>query len=60
MVPATLPATGSDVECMVLARAVLWHAQHRVPLDRNKGGRVPVACRATPPPRTESAPCPPD
>ncbi len=36
MDPAALTAIGRDVECMVLARAVLWHAQHRVLLDRNK------------------------
>jgi formyltetrahydrofolate deformylase len=36
MDPAALAVIGRDVECMVLARAVLWHAQHRVLLDRNK------------------------
>jgi formyltetrahydrofolate deformylase len=31
-----LAAIGRDVESMLLARAVLWHAQQRVRLDRNR------------------------
>ena len=29
-------ATGRDVENMVLARAVKWHAEHRILLDGNR------------------------
>ncbi len=31
-----LAATGRDTECLVLSRAVKWHAEHRVLLDRHK------------------------
>jgi formyltetrahydrofolate deformylase len=34
--PAELTAIGRDVECAVLARAVKWHAERRVLIDRNK------------------------
>ena len=34
--PAELTAIGRDVECSVLARAVRWHAERRVLIDRNK------------------------
>jgi formyltetrahydrofolate deformylase len=34
--PAELTAIGRDVECAVLARAVQWHAERRVLIDRNK------------------------
>jgi formyltetrahydrofolate deformylase len=34
--PAELTAIGRDVECAVLARAVRWHAERRVLIDRNK------------------------
>jgi formyltetrahydrofolate deformylase len=34
--PAELTAVGRDVECAVLARAVKWHAERRVLIDRNK------------------------
>jgi formyltetrahydrofolate deformylase len=30
---AALVAAGRDVECQVLARAVRWHAEHRVLLN---------------------------
>ena len=33
MDPATLTALGRDVECVVLARAVKWHAEHRILLN---------------------------
>jgi formyltetrahydrofolate deformylase len=33
---AELSAIGRDVECAVLARAVKWHAERRVLIDRNK------------------------
>ncbi|NLT54001.1 MAG: formyltetrahydrofolate deformylase [Actinomycetales bacterium] len=33
MSPGDLAATGRDVECQVLARAVRWHAEHRVLLN---------------------------
>ena len=36
MEPAQLTATGRDVESLVLARAVTWHAQHRVLLAGGK------------------------
>jgi formyltetrahydrofolate deformylase len=36
MEPAQLTATGRDVESVVLARAVTWHAQHRVLLAGGK------------------------
>ncbi len=32
----TLTALGGDIESLVLARAVKWHAEHRVILDGNK------------------------
>jgi formyltetrahydrofolate deformylase len=31
--PERLAAVGRDVECLALARAVLWHVEHRVLLD---------------------------
>ncbi|HVW81687.1 MAG TPA: formyltetrahydrofolate deformylase [Mycobacteriales bacterium] len=31
--PAALAATGRDLECVALARAVRWHLEHRVLLD---------------------------
>ena len=34
--PEKLAAVGRDVECLALARAVLWHVQHRVLLDGRK------------------------
>jgi formyltetrahydrofolate deformylase len=33
MAPEVLAAAGRDVECQVLARAVRWHAEHRVLLN---------------------------
>jgi formyltetrahydrofolate deformylase len=33
---AELAAIGRDIECAVLARAVKWHAERRVLIDRNK------------------------
>jgi formyltetrahydrofolate deformylase len=33
---AELTAIGRDIECAVLARAVKWHAERRVLIDRNK------------------------
>jgi formyltetrahydrofolate deformylase len=37
--PEQLAAVGHDIECQVLARAVRWHAEHRVLLN---GGRTVV------------------
>ena len=34
--PADFTATGRDVECVVLARAVRWHVEHRVLLNGHK------------------------
>jgi formyltetrahydrofolate deformylase len=34
--PEQLVAVGRDVECQVLARAVKWHAEHRVLLNGNR------------------------
>ena len=31
-----MTAAGRDVEAQVLARAIRWHAEHRVLLDRNR------------------------
>jgi formyltetrahydrofolate deformylase len=31
-----MTAAGRDVECMVLARAVRWHTEHRVLLNGHK------------------------
>jgi formyltetrahydrofolate deformylase len=36
MTPAQLTAMGGDVECSVLARAVMWHAQRRVLVNGHK------------------------
>lgn len=36
MDPDTLAAIGRDVECMVLARAIKWNAEHRVMLNGRK------------------------
>jgi formyltetrahydrofolate deformylase len=33
--PAEMTAAGRDVEAQVLARAIRWHSEHRVLLDRN-------------------------
>ena len=33
--PAEMTAVGRDVEAQVLARAIRWHSEHRVLLDRN-------------------------
>ena len=33
MDPDQLAAVGRDVECMALARAVRWHAEHRISLN---------------------------
>jgi formyltetrahydrofolate deformylase len=35
-VPEALTVVGRDVECIALARAVRWHAEHRVLLNGNK------------------------
>ncbi|TDC85787.1 formyltetrahydrofolate deformylase [Micromonospora sp. KC606] len=34
--PAEMAAAGRDVEAQVLARAIRWHSEHRVLLDRNR------------------------
>ncbi len=34
--PADMTAAGRDVEAQVLARAIRWHSEHRVLLDRNR------------------------
>ncbi|WP_370262549.1 formyltetrahydrofolate deformylase [Limnobacter sp.] len=36
LTPDELTARGRDTECMVLARAVKWHCEHRVVLNGNK------------------------
>jgi formyltetrahydrofolate deformylase len=36
MTPAELTARGQDTECLVLARAVKWHCEHRVVLNGHK------------------------
>jgi len=36
LTPQDFTAVGSDVECVVLARAVRWHAEHRVLLNGRK------------------------
>jgi formyltetrahydrofolate deformylase len=36
LTPEGLTAVGRDVECVVLARAVRWHAEHRVLLNGRK------------------------
>jgi formyltetrahydrofolate deformylase len=36
MDPETLTAIGRDVECVVLARAVKWHSEHRIMLNGRK------------------------
>ena len=36
MTPEELTAIGRDVECVTLARAVKWHAEHRVLLNGKK------------------------
>ena len=36
MDPETLTAIGRDVECLVLARAVKWHSEHRIMLNGRK------------------------
>ena len=42
-----LVAIGRDVECRVLARAVRWHAEHRVLARRAPDDRLPLARRAS-------------
>jgi formyltetrahydrofolate deformylase len=34
--PADMTSAGRDVEAQVLARAIRWHSEHRVLLDRNR------------------------
>ena len=34
--PEDLVAAGQDVECLVLARAVRWHVEHRVMINGNR------------------------
>src|SRR5690606_14929603 len=34
--PEDLMAVGRDMECLALARAVRWHAEHRILLDGDK------------------------
>jgi formyltetrahydrofolate deformylase len=34
--PAEMTSAGRDVEAQVLARAIRWHSEHRVLLDRNR------------------------
>lgn len=36
MTPQQLSAVGHDIECQVLARALRWHAEHRVLLNGNR------------------------
>ncbi len=36
LTPAQLAAAGHDIECQVLARAVRWHAEHRVLLNGSR------------------------
>jgi formyltetrahydrofolate deformylase len=36
MTPEELTAVGRDVECVTLARAVKWHAEHRIVLNGSK------------------------
>jgi len=36
MPPEQLVAMGRDVECVTLARAIQWHAEHRVLLNGNR------------------------
>ncbi len=36
MSPDDLIAAGRDIECLVLARAVKWHAEHRILLNGNR------------------------
>jgi formyltetrahydrofolate deformylase len=36
LTPLQLAAVGHDIECQVLARAVRWHAEHRVLLNGNR------------------------
>lgn len=36
MDPGTLTSIGRDVECVVLARAVKWHSEHRIMLNGRK------------------------
>jgi formyltetrahydrofolate deformylase len=36
MTPDQLTAIGRDVECVTLARAVKWHAEHRILLNGHK------------------------
>jgi formyltetrahydrofolate deformylase len=34
--PSEMAAAGRDVEAQVLSRAIRWHSEHRVLLDRNR------------------------
>jgi formyltetrahydrofolate deformylase len=36
LAPEQLVAMGRDVECVTLARAIQWHAEHRVLLNGNR------------------------
>ena len=36
MTPDQLVAIGRDVECVTLARAIQWHAEHRVLLNGHR------------------------
>ena len=36
LAPEQLVAMGCDVECVTLARAIQWHAEHRVLLNGNR------------------------
>ena len=46
--PDDLTAIGRDVECVVLARAVRWHVEHRVLLQRPQDRGLQVAQGSTP------------
>lgn len=36
MTPAELAAIGRDAECMVLARAIKWTAEHRIQINGSR------------------------
>jgi formyltetrahydrofolate deformylase len=36
MSPADLAQTGSDIESLVLSRAVRWHVEHRILLNGHR------------------------
>ena len=46
--PEDLVAAGQDVECLVLARAVRWHVEHRVMLNGTPHRRLPLTGQRTP------------